>query len=222
MEQTAFAISAVIFDLDGTLLDTLADIANAFNAVLRKRDLPEHPTDAYRDFVGDGPRVLTERALPESRRSADTVDACLQEYLEHYRGNPQVEARPYDGIPELLDALTRRRIPMAIVSNKVHDAAVASARDLLGAWRFSPVFGFREGVPRKPDPFMALAAAEKLGLPPEKAAFVGDTAIDMQTAAAAGMVPVGALWGFRTEEELRDNGARILLDHPDRLLVYLF
>lgn len=221
MERSQFAISAVIFDLDGTLLDTLEDIASAFNAVLKNRGLPVHPTDAYRHFVGDGPRVLTERALPADRRDPETIESCLAGYLDTYRNNSQVDARPYSGIPELLDELSRRNIPMAVVSNKVHEAAVGSVSTLLSGWRFSPVFGFREGIPRKPDPFMALAAAEKLDLSPERIAFVGDTAVDMQTARAASMTPVGVLWGFRTEEELRDNGARVLLARPEQLLGYL-
>ena len=218
IQQKRFTVSAVIFDLDGTLLDTLDDIANAFNAVLEKRGFPVHPTDAYRHFVGDGPRVLTERALPEDRRDPETIEACLADYLDHYRYNPQVSARPYPGISELLDELGRRNISMAVVSNKVQEAAVGSVSALLSGWRFSPVLGFREGVPKKPDPFMALAAAEKLDLSPERIAFVGDTGVDMQTAAAAGMIPVGVLWGFRTEEELRRSGARVLLSHPPRLL----
>lgn len=218
VQQKRFTVSAVIFDLDGTLLDTLEDIAGAFNAVLEKRGLAVHPTDAYRHLVGDGPRVLTERALPEDRRDPETVEACLADYLEHYRNNSPVDVRPYPGVPELLDGLSRRNIPMAVVSNKVHEAAVGSVSALLSNWRFSPVYGFRQGVPKKPDPFMALAAAEQLDLPPERIAFVGDTAIDMLTARAASMIPVGALWGFRTEEELRDNGARVLLSYPPRLL----
>jgi len=221
IQQKRFTVSAVVFDLDGTLLDTLADIANAFNAVLEKRGFAKHPVEAYRDFVGDGPQVLTERALPESRRDSETIEACLKDYLGHYRSQTQMTARPYPGVPELLDGLSRRGIPAAVVSNKVHEAAVRSVKELLGTWRFSPVFGFRADVPRKPDPFMARAAARQLGLAPQQVAFVGDTGVDMQTAAAAGMIPVGVLWGFRTEEELRDNGARILLDHPERLLVYL-
>ncbi|MGD8368258.1 MAG: HAD family hydrolase [Desulfobacterales bacterium] len=221
MEKRAQTISGVIFDLDGTLLDTLVDIADAFNAALTKRGLPGHPLHTYRDFVGDGPRVLTERALPADQRDAKSVDACLKDYLDFYRNNPEPEARPYPGIPGLLDALTEKGIPMAVVTNKEQEAADRVVKRLLGAWQFSPVLGYRDGGPRKPDPTMALAAAGRFGLPPEQIAFVGDTAVDMQTARAAGMVPVGALWGFRTPEELRNSGAAILLANPQQLMVHL-
>jgi len=214
-------ISGIIFDLDGTLLDTLVDIADAFNSVLRKRSLPVHPPARYRKFVGEGPRVLAERALPEAHRLPETIEECLKSYLEVYRGNPNPSARPYSGIPALLDALSERRVPMAVVSNKEQAAADIAVRDVLGAWRFSPVFGFRDGVPKKPAPDMALAAAATLDLAPEQIAFVGDTAVDMKTAAAAQMMPVGVLWGFRGEEELRAHGAKILLEHPQALLSHL-
>ncbi len=218
MQKNHFAVSGVIFDLDGTLLDTLADIAGAFNAALRKRGLPEHSPAAYRDFVGDGPRVLTERALPDSHRGPQTVDACLKDYLDFYRNNPEPAARPYPGIPALLDALTRLGISLAVVTNKEQEAADRAVKELLGAWRFSPVSGYRDGGPRKPDPALALAAAEDLGVLPARIAFLGDTAIDMQTARAAGMVPVGVLWGFRGADELRSSGARVLIEHPLQLL----
>lgn len=223
MEPKKPAVSAVVFDLDGTLLDTLADIGNAFNAVLKKRGFPEHALEAYRQFVGEGPRVLTERALPETRRDPETVEACLKDYLDLHRHPPRKTqtARPYPGIPELLDGLSRRSVPMAVVSNKVHEAADRHVKALLGGWRFSAVFGFRENVPKKPDPFMALAAAQRMGVRPGCTAFVGDTGVDMKTAAAAEMIPVGALWGFRTEEELIGHGASILLDHPGQLLGYI-
>ncbi len=221
MKQTDVTVSAVIFDLDGTLLDTLADIAAAFNAALEKRGLPPHPVDAYRLFVGDGPRVLARRALPEEERTEQNIEGCLMDYIEFYRSNPQPAARPYPGIPGMLDELAGRGVAMAVVSNKEQAAAENCVKDLLGAWRFSPVFGFREGAPRKPDPHMALKAAGRLGLPPAQIAFVGDTAIDMKTATAADMLPVGVLWGFRGERELRDNGAAILLEAPGQLFDHL-
>jgi phosphoglycolate phosphatase len=222
MQKTAHLVSAVIFDLDGTLLDTLADIGSAFNAALKKRGLCEHPPAAYRNFVGDGPRVLTERALPADHRDPQTVDACLKDYLDFYRNNPEPAARPYPGIPALLDGLTRRGVPMAVVTNKEQAAADRVVKLLLGSWRFLPVFGFRDGAARKPDPAMALSAAERIGLPPPRIAFVGDSGVDMQTATAAGMIPVGVLWGFRTQEELRNSGAAILLAHPKQLMNHIY
>jgi phosphoglycolate phosphatase len=208
----------VIFDLDGTLLDTLHDIAGAFNAVLQRHGLPLHAPDAYRRFVGDGAEELARRALPAEWRSAERIALCSREYVSAYGALSPVAALPYPGIPPLLDALTARHLPMAVLSNKSHDNTLASVAALLGAWAFAPVLGLRHGVARKPDPAGAIEIARCLSLPPGRIVFVGDTAIDMQTAAAAGMIPVGACWGFRGETELRAAGARFLLHHPMELI----
>ena len=210
--------SAVVFDLDGTLLDTLADLGDAVNRVLAERGFPTHPMDAYRYFVGDGSAVLIDRALPEAVRGTDVHRECLAAFMADYDRSWKVKTRLYDGIPEMLDALTAREIDMAILSNKSHPFTVNCVQDLLSKWRFKAVFGLRDDVPRKPDPAGALEIAGLLEAEPDRMIYLGDTAIDMQTAASAGMFPVGALWGFRTREELLENGAKSLIHHPGELL----
>jgi phosphoglycolate phosphatase len=211
-------ITAVIFDLDGTLLDTLEDIAQAFNRVLARRGLSLHPVPAYRAFVGEGAHVLARRALPRALRDEPTVAAVSQEYIDVYGALDPVSARPYAGIPELLDELAARGLPMAVLSNKTHDNTRQCVATLLGRWRFDPVLGLRDGVPRKPDPAAALEIASHLGVPPARMLFVGDTATDIATAASAGMVSAGACWGFRDETELRAAGARWLCHLPEDVL----
>jgi phosphoglycolate phosphatase len=174
--------------------------------------------DAYRYFVGDGSAVLIERALPESVRGSDIYRDCLAAFMADYDQSWEIKTRLYDGISEMLDSLTVLGIDMAILSNKSHGFTVNCVRDLLSKWRFKPVFGLRDDVPRKPDPAGALEISRLLGAGPDRMLYLGDTAIDMQTAASAGMFPVGALWGFRTREELLKNGAKALVQHPGELL----
>jgi len=210
--------SAVVFDLDGTLLDTLEDLGDAVNRVLTARGFPAHPMDAYRYFVGDGSAVLIERALPESARGSDVYRDCLAAFMADYDRSWKVKTRLYDGISEMLDSLTALGMNMAILSNKSHGFTVNCVRDMLSKWRFKAVFGLREDVPRKPDPAGALEISSLLGANPDRMLYLGDTATDMQTAVSAGMFPVGVLWGFRTREELLENGAKAVIQHPRELL----
>ncbi len=210
--------SAVVFDLDGTLLDTLEDLGDAVNRVLADRGFPAHPMDAYRYFVGDGSAVLIERALPESARGSDVYRDCLAAFMADYDQSWKVKTRLYDGISEMLDSLTALGIDMAILSNKSHGFTLKCVQDLLSKWQFKAVFGLRDDVARKPDPAGALEISGLLGTDPDRMLYLGDTAIDMHTALSAGMFPVGALWGFRTREELLENGARAIVQHPGELL----
>jgi len=214
-------IRAAVFDLDGTLLDTLVDIGETFNRVLEKQGLPPHSIEKYRYLVGDGAPMLVRRALPEHLRTPEMIEHCLAEYLSGYLAMDMPRAKPYDGIPELLDGLTQRGVKLAVLSNKSHPAAIRSVGELLGDWTFDAVFGLRENVPRKPDPAGALEIAGILDVPVDRCVFIGDTATDMQTALAAGMVPVGVLWGFRSREELRQAGARYLIERPAELLGHI-
>jgi phosphoglycolate phosphatase len=208
----------VIFDLDGTLLDTLDDLAGAMNFVLAQVGMPEHPVDAYRYFVGDGMEKLVRRALPPERLDPPTVSRALAAMRAEYDRRCADKTRPYPGVPELLDALTRRAVPFAVFSNKPHDAAVDLVRRLLGKWEFAAVVGARPGYPVKPDPAGALEVAEHLGAAPVACLYVGDTGTDMRTARAAGMRAVGALWGFRTAAELLEAGAQTLAASPADVL----
>ncbi len=210
---------AVLFDLDGTLFDSLADLAEAGNAVLRARGFAEHPHDAYRYFVGDGIRILVRRILPpEHQQDEALIDQCLAEFRTQYGQAWNVHSHLYSGIPELLEELERRKVPMAIFSNKPHDFTVQCVRYYLPDVPFRIVWGVDQNRPRKPDPTGACQIAEQLQIPPEQWLYVGDTSIDMRTARGAGMFPVGVLWGFRDAQELRAAGAEILLDRPQQLL----
>jgi phosphoglycolate phosphatase len=212
--MTRMPYQAVIFDLDGTLLDTLEDIGDAVNRVLSARGFPVHPIDAYRFFVGNGVAMLITRALPEDKRDAETIRSCLDAYRADYDQHWNVKTRPYDGVGAMLDALTARGLKLAILSNKPHDSTQECVREFLSKWSFDVVFGQRDGVPLKPDPAGALAIAHTLGVPPAACLYLGDTAVDITTAIAAGMTPVGALWGFRPMEELQESGAQVLIEQP--------
>jgi phosphoglycolate phosphatase len=212
---------AVIFDLDGTLLDTLEDLGEAVNRVLSAWGFPVHPIDAFRFFIGDGVAKLIERALPEDKRDAETLRSCLEAFRADYDRHWNIKTRPYHGIGALLDELTARGLKQAILSNKPHEFTGLCVRELLPKWSFDAVIGQREGVPMKPDPAGALEIARTLGTPPEDFLYLGDTAVDIRTAIAAGMTPVGALWGFRPAKELRESGATILIEQPLEILKLL-
>jgi phosphoglycolate phosphatase len=206
--------SAVLFDLDGTLLDTLDDLADSTNAALGQLGLPGHPAASFRYFVGDGVENLVRRALPADRADPATIARCAALVREEYGRRWADKTRPYEGIAELLSALAARGTPMAVLSNKPDEFTRLCVERLLGRWRFAVVIGARPDVPRKPDPGGALQIAAQLGLAPGQIAYLGDTNTDMRTAVAAGMFPVGALWGFRTADELTASGARVLIQKP--------
>ena len=212
---------AVIFDLDGTLLDTLTDIADAANRALIRYGFPPHDTQAYRWFIGDGSAVLMTRALPETQRSAGTVQACLKSFIDDYNRNWHRATQPYAGIEDLLEELRHRSIKFAVVTNKPHPFAVSMIAHYFGHCPFDPILGQQESVPKKPDPGQALAAAERMGVPPASCIFLGDSAVDMETARNAGMQPVGAGWGFRPDDELWNSGAVAVVQHPAALLDFI-
>lgn len=212
---------AAIFDLDGTLLDTLEDLADSGNEMLETQGFPTHPTDAYRIFVGDGVRVLMERILPEDARVEPTISECKAVYREIYARRWNAKTRPYEGIPEMLDELVARGLKLAVLSNKPHEATVQCITELAGDWPWEIILGMRDGVPKKPDPAGAHDIVEHLGIPPKNCLYVGDTSVDMQTAKAAGFYAVGVLWGFRERDELVENGAEIVIERPEQLLKLL-
>lgn len=212
---------AVIFDLDGTLLDTIDDIADAMNTVLAQNNLPTHEVDAYRTFVGDGVRNLARRALPQRSRDDATVDRFTAAMRDAYAQNWNDKTKPYDGVPEMLDALAERGVKLAILSNKPDDFTAMCVEALLPRWKFDVVLGHRDGVPLKPDPGGAIVVARRLGVEPADILYVGDSGMDMQAAAAAGMTPLGVLWGFRARAELLEKGARALASRPRDIVTYV-
>lgn len=212
---------AVVFDFDGTLLDTLQDLAESVNSVLSRSGFPEHSLEEYRHFIGDGVEELARRVLPVGHRDGATVSNTMAAIREEYRGRWPDHTRPYEGIPELLDILTARGVKMAVVTNKPDDSTRAMAARLLPRWKFDVIIAATLDLPKKPDPKGAIEAARRLGFPPSAIIYVGDSDIDMKTANAAGMYAVGALWGFRTADELMRNGARVLISKPLELLELL-
>jgi len=213
--------TAVIFDLDGTLLDTLDDIADAMNAALEGMGFPGHETTAYRYLTGDGVRALAERSIPGPSNNEATVAACIREFRSQYARRWGTKTRPYPGIDELLSALAGRRIKLSVLSNKLDDFTRRAVRDFLPGLEFSFVIGAKPDLAPKPDPAGALLIASGLGIPPAHIIYLGDTGVDMLTAVRAGMFPVGALWGFRDEKELRENGAARVISDPGDLLDFV-
>jgi phosphoglycolate phosphatase len=212
-------VRALVFDLDGTLVDSLDDLSDAMNFVLRADGLREHGRDAYRLFIGEGARHLVHEALPE--RLQPETDAYLARFRARYFDNLFEKTRPYDGIVELLEHLTACGAPMAVLSNKPHEATVRIVERFFPTTPFGGVLGARADVPKKPDPTAALELARVLATEPEAAAFVGDTRTDVETALAAHMLPVGVLWGFRDRDELERAGARALCAHPAEIAALL-
>jgi phosphoglycolate phosphatase len=212
---------AVIFDMDGTLLDTIEDIADSMNAALKSLGFPVLPIEQYRDLVGDGIEILAMRALPEEQRTVETIATSVKAMREEYGARWSIKSRPFPGIPELLDGLMEMGIRLSILSNKLDDFTKTMARSLLPKWRFIEVRGLVPSIPRKPDPAGAYLCAERMGVDPMHCIFVGDSAIDMDTANRAGMAPFGALWGYQDRQRLMNHGARVLLDDPRDLLGYL-
>ncbi|HNT26897.1 MAG TPA: HAD family hydrolase [bacterium] len=207
-------VRGVIFDMDGTLLDTMERIALVMNTVLERRSLPVHEMVGYRRFVGDGIRMLVEKALPEGRRDEATVAQVIAEVKALYDGERLKGTPAYSGIPELLQELDRRRIPKAILSNKEEKFTRAHAEVDLAHFTFDPIVGARPDLPLKPAPDGALLIAGRWGIPPAGILFVGDMPADVLTARAAGMPCAAALWGFSDKEDLVAAGATVFIEHP--------
>ncbi|MBR2774306.1 MAG: HAD family hydrolase [Selenomonadaceae bacterium] len=206
---------AAIFDMDGTLVDTLADLHDSVNEMLAHYNLPLRTLDEVRQFVGNGARKLMIRSLPAD---CDFLDETLSFYNDCYARNCLKKVKPYAGIMELLTTLEAKGIPLGICTNKQYFAAVAIADKILAPIKFGYVSGDEPNQPRKPDPTRALAGAKSFGVAAEDVAYFGDTAVDMQTALNAGFLPVGVTWGFRPRSELVDSGAKIIVDSPLEIL----
>ncbi len=213
------AAEAVICDLDGTLLDTLEDLAHSMNRVLAGMGFPAHAAADYKGFVGEGVSVLVRKSLPVSKQGDDVcISRGAAAMREEYQAHCMDATRPYPGIPELLKGLHESGVAIAVLSNKPHAMVEMLLKKYFPSVLFAAASGAREGLPLKPDPAGALAIAGALMIPPQRCLFLGDSKTDMETAVAAGMFPIGALWGFRDAAELREHGAKALIERPEELL----
>ncbi|WP_320035494.1 HAD family hydrolase [Halarcobacter sp.] len=211
---------AVIFDMDGTLLDSLKDIGICTNIVLEEFNLPTHKLENYKDFVGGGAMVLLENSTPDDI-SKETLDKLFNRFIEVYEMSVKDETKPYEGIDELLKALQKRNIKMGILSNKLHKLTVKYYEKFFIEYNMSEVHGQKENIPKKPDPIVAIKIAENLGLECKDILFVGDSDVDILTAKNAGMIAVGVSWGFRGVDELIEHGADYIVKTPQDILELL-
>ena len=211
-------VRAIIFDLDGTLLNTITDIGNCANTVLESWNLPVHPISRYAELVGDGLTNLARKVLPPEHTGEQTVVRFIDEYRVHYQARWNETSTWYPRIPQLLRELSKREILMAVLSNKRDDFTKVCVSSFFPDIIFQEVRGERVGIPIKPDPQSALEIAESLNVRPEHCIFVGDSEIDIETGKRAGMTSVGVLWGFRPRRVLEEAGATILVDRPEEIL----
>lgn len=209
---------AIVFDLDGTLADSIADIAGAMNRTLLHFGFPTHSVENYKLLVGTGLRDLCRKALPADKQTDTEIEACFAylkaDYLEHYL----VETTLYPGIAELLDTLKAAQYKLAVLSNKADEITQRIVAKLLSNWSFDQILGSTERFPRKPHPQALFHLLESLQVSASECLYVGDTRVDMQTAQAAGISSVGVAWGFRSVEELQESGANTIIYHPKELL----
>ncbi len=213
---------AVIFDLDGTLLNTIDDLADSMNQILRKEGFPEHSREQYNYFVGNGQRKLIERSLPESECSEENILKYMKQWKDIYKESCTVKTKLYPGIADMLLKLKELRIPIAILSNKPHDEVMKVVLHYLDEKQFSAISGQKNHIPHKPAPDGVFIILEELKALPEFCLFVGDTPVDIETAAASGMKSVGVSWGFRPVNELKEAGADYMIESPDQLISLLF
>ncbi len=212
-------MKAVVFDLDGTLLDTLEDLKDSVNAALTEYGLPERTIEEVRAFVGNGIRNLIMRSVPGGETHPD-FENVFDFFKQHYRANCANKTAPYEGIMELIEALSSRGIAMAIVSNKF-DAGVKVLNEKFFAQYISVALGELPGIKRKPDPETVVMALQQLGVAPADAIYVGDSDVDIVTARNAGLRSVVVTWGFRDEEFLLAQGAETIIRKPLELLEFL-
>lgn len=201
----------VIFDLDGTLLNTIADLAQSTNHALAALGYPTHKEEAYHLMVGNGINKLFERALPEGAKTEENVLRVRKEFVPYYDLHNADKSRPYPGIPQLLEELQARGIQLAVASNKYQAATVKLIAHYFPNIRFTAVFGQREGVNVKPDPTVVYDILEIAKVAKEEVLYVGDSGVDMQTAINAGVTSCGVTWGFRPRTELEEF-------HPDYIV----
>ncbi len=208
----------IIFDLDGTLLNTLEDLADAANYVLQQHGFPTHPLEAYCYFVGNGMPVLIQRILPEGNKSGPVYEACFKEFLEYYSVHMHDKTKVYEGLTAALEQLQTMGIQLAVATNKVQTALAPLMEHYFPTIRWAALFGQRPNVPTKPDPQIVYDILEATGFSKEETLYVGDTNVDMRTAHNAGLPAVGVLWGYRPRTELEEARAEFIIEHPAELL----
>lgn len=211
-------IKLIIFDLDGTLLNTLEDLVVSTNHALAQNGFPQHELSEYRYFVGNGITKLTERALPEDQRSEETIMKVRQDFVNYYSEHNMDRTKPYPGIPELIEQLKAQKISMAVASNKYQAATAKLIAHYFADGTFATVYGQRDNVPAKPDPTVVYNILGETGYTREETLYIGDSSVDMRTAANSGLRSVAVTWGFRPRQELEENGAVYIIDHPEQLL----
>lgn len=211
-------IKGVIFDLDGTLADSIADIADSMNIVLKEQGFDTHDYETYKTYVGRGVRSLVQQALPEAHRDEETYEKSFQKMMTIYDDNCINKTCLYPGIADLLSELQARNIKIGVFSNKANELTQKVVEVLLKDWPIVMAIGAGGEIERKPDPQGALLIGEKMELEASDLMFIGDSGVDMQTAVNSGMHGVGVLWGFRDMEELLENGAKTILEHPMDLM----
>jgi phosphoglycolate phosphatase len=208
----------IVFDLDGTLLNTLHCIATAFNSALEQLDFPTHQSTDFRAFIGDGVFKCAERALPMEARNEATITELVALEREIYEATWMQEISVYDGIGALLDQLRASNIATAVLTNKDQGAAESCLTHCFPDHRFEQILGFSGRYPHKPNPVGGQALIRDIGLPSHSLAMIGDTEVDIQTALACGMLAVGVSWGFRDRADLEAAGCDLLIDHPSEIL----
>ena len=208
----------VIFDLDGTLVNTLTDLTECVNYALNQCNYPQHSFDEYRYFVGNGINKLIERALPEGDRNTETIMHVKEIFVEYYMQHKTDKSYVYPGINDLLSALQDKCIMLAVASNKYHEATLEMIAHYFPTISFAKVLGQRDGVPTKPHPQIVEEILEATGICKDDVLYVGDSGVDMTTAANAGVDSVGVVWGLRTVEELRANNATYIISNPMEIL----
>ncbi|HNX02546.1 MAG: HAD family hydrolase [Candidatus Cloacimonas sp.] len=220
-------IKAIIFDLDGTLIDSIVDIAGAMNAALKSFGYPEHPVEEYKSFIGDGQTELVKRALPEDKRTPEIIDKVAKKYWDNYDLQWYLNTNIFPGVLYLIQLAVARKMKLAILSNKPHYFTKKMIRHFFrGAMirhtknPFGVYSGEEADKPKKPDPTVALELAKRLIVKPQYVALVGDSPVDIKTAKNAGMIAIGAAWGYGNKKDLQDAGADLIFDSPTEMTTY--
>ncbi|MBO5210902.1 MAG: HAD family hydrolase [Clostridia bacterium] len=220
MEECKLMYKAVIFDLDGTLVNSLKDLAVATNYALEQHGFKPYPIDDYKYLIGDGMAKLIERAIPNDALTDETFKSVFNGFMDYYREHCLVYTHVYDGMENAVKTLSDMGLKLAVVSNKADDMTNVIVKEFFGDI-FMAVAGKREGIPVKPDPTLTLMIMDEIGVKPHECIFIGDSGMDCATAVNSGCYPLGVLWGFRKSDELLKNGAKTLMSNPNEIIPFV-